>query len=130
MELILANFCLQHVPLAALIGNRIHWDELPQGIVNPAIVMHVISGLPIYTHQGPDGLEASRVQFDCRGNTAAERRSVYEALDARLSGYRGVYDGVKFGGVFRQSIQTRSDKDGADRWFTASVDYIIWWAAA
>jgi hypothetical protein len=130
MQLVLANLCLGHAPLAALIGTRIDWDEVPQGLGNPSIVMHLISGVPQYRMVGPDGLEASRVQFDCRGNTAAEARAVADALDARLSGYRGEFDGFRFGGAFRASRQSRSDKDGADGWFTASVDFILWWAAA
>jgi hypothetical protein len=92
--------------------------------------MHLVSGTPGYTMQGPDGLEASRVQFDCRGATAAEARAVADALDARLSGFRGIYGDFRFGGVFRQSRRSRSDKDGADRWFTTSMDYLIWWAVS
>lgn len=130
MQLVLANFCLQRPQLAAMIGNRIQWHELPQGDGNPSIVMHLISAVGGYTMQGPDGLEASRVQFDCRGDDEAQSRAVADQLDAVLSGYRGTYEGFKFGGVFRQSRRGRSDKDGADSWFTTSVDYLFWWAAA
>lgn len=130
MQIVLANLCLAHAPLASLIGNRIHWDEIPQGLSGPSVVMHLVSGIPGYTHSGADGLEMSRVQFDCSGTSAAEARAVADALDARLSGFRGTYDGFKFGGAFRQSRRSRSEKDGADGGFTASMDYLIWWAPA
>ncbi|MFP5432848.1 MAG: hypothetical protein ACLGIM_06975, partial [Alphaproteobacteria bacterium] len=84
MQLVLANLCLTHAPLVELIDNRIHWDELPQGLGNPSIVMHLITGVPGYTHAGADGLEFARVQFDCRGGTAAQARQVAAELDALL----------------------------------------------
>jgi len=130
MQLVLSNFLIASPSLAALIGNRAFWDELPQGLDNPAIVMFLISSVPGYTHQGADGLTSDRVQFDCRGRTADEARQVAAALDARLSGFRGTFEGVRFQGAFKQGHRTRSDKVEAIRWFTASVDYIIWSAAA
>lgn len=130
METVLAKLLLAHAPLAALVGTNVDWDEAPQGLSPPLIVMFLVTATPGYTHQGPDGLVSSRVQFDCRGTTAEQRRQIAEALDARLSGYRGTFEGVRFGGAFKQGHRTRSYKDGPSRWFTASVDYLIWSAAA
>lgn len=125
MQLVLANLLLEHAPLAALIGNRIHWDRLPRDVSRPAVVMHLVSDVPNYHLLGPSGLVDSRVQFDCQAGTAVEARAVAEALDARFSGFRGIYDGIKFGGAFRLSRRSRSDGD-SDVVFTRSMDFRIW----
>lgn len=130
MQTVLANLLLAHDPLAALIGNRVYWDELPQGQPHPAIVMHLVFGAPSYHMAGPSGLVESRVQFDCRGGTSAEARAVADALEVRLSGFRGDYEGVRFGGAFLVLSMSRSDKTDAMRWFTAKRDFQIWSARA
>lgn len=130
MELVLANLLFAHAPLAAMIGNRLHWDELPQGVTGAAGVMRLITSIPGMTYQGAIAQTEARVQFDWRASTADERRAIVDALDARLNGFKGVFDGIDFQGCFKQSHRTSSLKDGAARWFTASVDYQIWWAPA
>lgn len=130
METVLANMLLAHQPLADLVDDRVDWDEVPQGLIPPLVVMFLISSVPGYTYAGIDGMTRSRVQFDCRGTTREQARQVAEALGARLSGYRGIFEGVRFAGAFKQGHRTRSDRDGASGWFTASVDYLIWSATA
>lgn len=130
MQTKLAGLLLAHAPLAALIGNRIQWDTLPQGSPQPSIVMYVISGVTDYTMQGASGYVMTRVQFDCRGATAANARAVAEALEARLSGFRGEFGGYRFQGCFAQGQRTRFDKDSVTSWFTDSRDFTIHWAPA
>jgi len=127
MQTKLANLLLAHAPLAALVGNRVHWDTLPQGTAQPSVVMYVISGVTDYTMTRASGLVMTRVQFDCRGDKAADARAVADALKVRLSGLRTVFQGFRFQGCFQQSQRTRFDKDGPDKWFTDSRDFIIWW---
>ncbi|MET3925552.1 hypothetical protein [Devosia sp. 2618] len=129
METVLANLLLAHAPLAALVEQNIDWDEAPQGIEAPLIVMFLISTEPTYTYSGPVKLVGRRVQFDCRGRTREVARQIAEALDAKLSGYRGEFEGVRFGGAFKQGHRTRARTE-ASSWFTASVDYLIWSATA
>lgn len=130
MELILPNFLLAAAPIAGIIGNKVFWDELPQGMEGCSIIMFLISAPRGHTYAGPDSVHRDRVQFDCHATTADQRRLLAEALDARLGGYRGTFDGVQFQGVFKQGHRTRSDKDGASGSFTASIDYLIVWSAA
>jgi hypothetical protein len=130
MQSKLANLLLAHAPLAALVGNRIHWDVLPQGSAQPAIVMYVVSGVTDYVMSGESGYVTTRVQFDCRSTTAASARAVAEALKDRLSGFSDTFQGFKFLGCFEQSQRTRFDKDPASGWFTDSRDYQIHWAPA
>lgn len=130
MQTKLAGLLLAHAPLAALVANRIQWDTLPQGSAQPSVVMYVISGVTDYTMQGASGYVQTRVQFDCRGTTAASARAVAEALEERLSGFQGDFGGYKFQGIFMQGQRTRFDKDSATSWFTDSRDALFHWAPA
>jgi len=130
MQTKLAGLLLADATLAGLVSNRIQWDTLPQGSAQPSIVMYVISGVTDYTMQGAGGYVQTRVQFDCRGTTAASARAVAQALEARISGFLGEFEGFKFQGCFMQGQRTRFDDDGATSWFTDSRDAIFHWASA
>lgn len=130
MQTKLANLLLSHAPLAALVGNRIHWDALPQGSNQGSVVMYVISGVTDYTMAGASGYVATRVQFDSRGDTAAKARAIADQVEQKLSGFSGPFQGFNFQGVFQQGQRTRSEKDGPAAWFTDSRDFIIHWAPA
>lgn len=129
METVLANMLLAYAPLAGLVGSNVDWDEAPQGASAPLIVMFLITDQPSYTYSGGVRLAQYRLQFDCRGRTRVEARQVAEALDARLSGFQGVFDGVHFQGAFKQGARTRPRTDSA-AYFLRSVDYLIWSAPA
>ncbi len=130
LELHLANLVLAHAPLAAVIGNRCHWDELPQGEPDPSIIMHMISGVAGRTYSGSDGLTPAVVQFDCRGATAAQRDDVATLLAARLDGYRGPFGDIQIQSAFRIAHRTRSERDQPSARFVAMDDYRIWWRPA
>jgi hypothetical protein len=130
MQLILPNFLLDSGGIADRVGNRVFWDELPQGMSYPAIIMFLISQTRSYHYQGVSALTRARVQFDCRAATADDARQLAEALDARLGGYRGTFDGVSFEGAFKEGHRTSSGMVEATRWFQASTDYLIWWQPA
>ncbi len=126
MQLILPNFLLESEDIAGIVGNHVFWDELPQGLNYPAIIMFLISQPAFYHYQGVSALRRSRVQFDCRAATADDARQLAEALDGRLGGFNGTYDGVRIEGAFKQGHRTGSDLVGETRWFQASTDYMIW----
>ena len=130
MQQVLANLLLAHAPLKALVGTNLHWDTMVQGAPLPNIVMFVVSGVTDYTMAGASGYVQTRVQFDARGTSAAQARSVANALRDRLSGFRGLYSGFRFQGCFEQGQRTRFDKDGNVIWFTDSRDFIIHWSPA
>lgn len=130
MQTKLANLALEHAPLVALIGNRIHWRRMPQGLPMPNIVMHKISGVTDYTMAGVSGYVATRVQFDCKGGTLAEAQSVALALAARLSGFNGIFGGYSFQGCFLVNEGQDDGKDGTVDWYTERRDFMIHWAPA
>jgi hypothetical protein len=130
MQTVLANLLKTQASLVALVDDKIDWDATPQGLGLPSVVLYVVSGVVGYTYAGPSSLIVNRVQIDSRGRTAAEALMVALAVSQKLSGYRGVFDGIRFQGCFEQSQRTRHDKQDAVEWFTDSRDYMIHWASA
>lgn len=130
MQTKLANLLLAYAPLAALVGNRVQWDTLPQGTPVGTISMTVVSGITDYHMAGASGLVFARIQFDCRDATAAKARAIAEALKARLSGFRGNFEGYKLMGCFEAAQRTSFGKVDANAWFTDSRDYEITWGLA
>jgi hypothetical protein len=130
MQTVLANLLKSHAPLEALVGSTIDWDETPQGVALPSIVMFVVSGIIDYAYSGATGYVVTRVQFDCRGSTAAAARAVAVALDGKLSGFSGEFEGIEFQGCFARGQRTRHDKIDAKTWFTDGRDFEIHWAPA
>ncbi len=128
MQQVLANLLKTHAPLTALVGSKIDWDAAPQGSTLPYVVMYVVSGVTDYTMAGASGYVATRVQFDCRGSSASQARSVANAVAAKLSGFSGEFGGYHFQGVFAAGQRTRNDKDGPTTWFTDSRDFVFHWS--
>ena len=106
-------------------GDRLYWNVGEQGKPDPMAVLYLISGVPDYHMQGPSGLVESRVQIDCRAGTVAEALALARAIEARLSGYRGTQDGIKFKGIFKQSERARFDAEPKPGTHMHSADYQI-----
>ena len=124
----LAKLLIQSATLSALVGGtRIQWDTLPQGSPVGSISMSVISGITDYHMAGASGFVQTRVQFDCRDGSAVKARDIAEAMAARLSGFRGVFEGYQFQGCFEQNQRTSFGMVDSHKWFTDSRDYMISW---
>ena len=78
----------------------------------------------------PTDYAMNRVQVDSRARTAAQARAVGNEVTAKLSGFRGVYDGIQFQGCFQMMRRSSHDKADGKEWFTDSRDFTIHWAPA
>jgi hypothetical protein len=123
----LTSFLLADTALADLLGDgdRLYWNVKEQGKPDPSAVIYLITGLPDYHMAGPSGFVESRVQIDCRGATAADALELARAIEARLSGYRGVQGTTKFKGIFKQSERSRYDAQPAPGVHVQSADFQI-----
>lgn len=130
MQNVLASLLLSDTAIKNIVGNNVDWDVSVQGATGPRIIMFVISEPRVYRMKGEVKHYMTRVQFDCRANTALARRQLADALDAFLSGYKGTFGGIQFDGCFKDNHRTRFDMDGGTRWFQAQIDYRIFWAPA
>lgn len=89
----LRAYLIAVAPIAALIGDRVFPQQLPQGATLPAVTYQRIAGQSMIDHEGDAGLGRARIQIDCwgpTGNTGYQQSvDLAETIRAALSGYRG-----------------------------------------
>ena len=59
---------ISHLALMNVVGSRVYGAQLPQAATMPAITIHRISTIPLYTHQGRAGMK-SRIQVTVYADT-------------------------------------------------------------
>lgn len=131
MEGDLRAMLVGHAPLTALVGQRIYWDEVPQGADRPCIVMYLVSGSTGYHMQGPDKLTSARIQFDCQAVLSTDKWAMADALEALLSGYRGAVGGTYFDGMFLALGRDKTEPATNSGTFRVrQLDFEIWFRRA
>jgi hypothetical protein len=127
LEKSLIAYLLAFPALQFLVSSRINWLVKPQGAINPYIVMQVISGVREANYQTHDALSQTRVQVDCWGLTFASAKSVGDAVQLRLLGFRGAHIGTYFDGIFLDSERHGYDASQTpDKLYRVSIDLMIW----
>jgi hypothetical protein len=108
----------------ALVVDRVHPVILPQPVDLPAVVLNVVSVVPVMSHAGPSGLMKVRVQVDCYGKTYLDAAKVAQALRTLLSGFRGFARGSNVPAVFLEAERDLYDSDLV--LYRRSQDFIVW----
>lgn len=130
MEEALTALLLEDAGLAALVVDRVHWGRLPATVAGrPYVNLTVVGGLPTYHSKGQGGLCTSIVQADCWAESMENVMQVHRALEACLSGFSGIRDGINFRGIFVDAVRDLAgDTAGDERaLFRRSVDLTINW---
>lgn len=132
MEEALTAHLLASTSLAEMVGNRITWDERPQGEALPSVVFNLIDGAPEYSDEGTAGMSNARIQIDCwatdttgaNGSTTAKEvaRAVIAAMPIDMT-----RNGVEFQGVFLDATRDFPPETGPGgvQFFRRSLDYLI-----
>lgn len=81
--------------VAALIGTRFYWRQLPEAVSYPACRYMIVSSERRTAHDGYAGLETSSIQIDVISDTSASCRAVSAALRAALDGVKDATYGIK-----------------------------------
>lgn len=127
MEEALVALLLANVSVSALVDDRVHWLALPQGAQLPSIVLTVVTDIGQVTYQGINDLRDTRVQIDCYGESYSAAKTVARTVAGNLDGFKGVFSGVSFEGVFQDSEREGRDDDNLpDIIFRNSRDFRIW----
>ena len=119
---------LETPAVTALVGSRISPGRRPQAGPLPDIVLHIISGAPVYTDQGEAGLQENRIQIDCWALTYIAAKQVGEAVKSALSAYVGTAGGVTFQFVLLSAERDFNEPGSnvAEYFFRTSLDFIVW----
>lgn len=102
----LTQFLLGFPGIAAVAGDRIYPAPKPQGAAVPAITYTDISNVGSYSNDGADCLSKARYQLDHWANTKEDANRLEQATRTALSGFRGRWQGLNIGGVFRRNTWT------------------------
>lgn len=77
-------------PVAAIVGQRVHADELPQSAELPAVVILIVAAPRIANDvSGTAALAAALVQVDCWAATRAGADALAGAVEAAVTGSLG-----------------------------------------
>lgn len=117
--------------VAALVGDRATWAEIPQAQPRPLICLWGITGNPDYTMDGPNGLWSRSVQVDCWAERYAGAKALARAVIAALPAIRGTIGATDFQGVFvtderDMPAEGAAEGDTTERQFCVQVDLEIW----
>lgn len=127
MEKALRDYLLADTAIAAVIANRAYWMQRPQGATLPALVMTVISSVPVYEYTGAAPLVSARVQIDAYGAKYEAAKELARLVVARLGGQRVLQSGVNMR-FFK--VDERDDRGEAQTAgvavFRVSTDYQVW----
>lgn len=128
MEEALISKLLTDAGVAALVGARVYPVSRPQASPLPAIVLTTISSIPVYTDDGESGLEQSRVQIDCIGQSYADAKLTSRAVKASLSAFVGSVDGKEFQNILidgeRDFRESGSNVESYP--FRTVIDFQVW----
>lgn len=130
MEEDLVAALLAAAGVAALVGDRIDWNILPQGGGLPAIALHRITGGFSYTMKGRSSTSSPLVQIDCWGGTFKQAKSTARAVQAVLEGLHKAHP--RFQGVFVEDARDTFEAgdgpqpDGATNFHRSSLDVRVW----
>jgi hypothetical protein len=117
--------------LLGLVSTRVYPSTYAQGATAPAIRYMRVAGGPGLHMQGSDGLDAGLIQVDARAASAASALAVRDALIAKLHGFKGTQGATTFQLIELQGDRgIQFDDTGPTAYYTASLDFAIWAAAA
>lgn len=117
------------IAAASVAGDRIAWDERPQGQALPAASFQVISD-PMPQHlKGFDPLRRTLVQLDCWAETYAKAKQLKVQLIAALVPSQ-TGNGIRFDRMMIDSAQSGKEQLGETTVFRQRVDLGVWWATA
>lgn len=118
---------LAHTGLAALVGTKVYWDEVPQGTEPPFVVAINISDIKIQTLTGHLRIEAPTFQFTAYATTKKAAKAIGTQLKAALQDCSGVLSGITvqlINLITELSTLTRN-ADGTVQLYTTDLEFQV-----
>lgn len=119
--------------VAALVGDRVNWAELPAARPRPLIALWNITRPGDYTMDGPSGLEQAFIQIDCWADTYLEASTLADTVKAALEALNDTVGSTQIQGVFFTGRRDGRDPMAgapAQRYSRVSLDCGAWFGAA
>lgn len=117
--------------VSAVVGAGVSWFERNRDDALPVLVLTKVSPGRDYAHDGPDGLDGPRVQFDCLGSTGDEALALKRAVVACME-QPATVGNTLFHNAFLEGETwiPQGEQDGGEPLFQLSLDFIFYHQAA
>lgn len=116
---------LSTLAVSALVGTRVYFSIAPQDAALPRVIVHRISGVPVYHTTGQADLCESRVQVDCWATTGLAALRVARAVKfACRQGF--VKNGIDFPSITQTVERSSFSDDATARLHRVSLDFRVW----
>lgn len=127
IEEALTAYLLEHAGLAALVGSRVYWDEVPQGTEPPFVVAINISDVKEHTLDGQLSLESPTYQFTAYATTKKTSKAIGKQIKAALQDYVGVMSGVRVQLVrlLTELSTATHNADGTVQLYTTDLEFQV-----
>lgn len=115
--------------IAALIGDRFFWSDIPQGAERPFISCWNVTFGQGYTMAGPDGLIDVMLQLDVWGMSHGDAVDVARVVMDRFDGLQGTIGATDIRGVFfrgRRDSKEPMAGETAQPYYRRSIDVEVW----
>lgn len=112
-------------PVAAIIGTRVSWFERPRRGGLPCLVLTMASPGREWTHDGPDGLDRPRIQFDCWAESDTAAMALARVVLAEMESARTVADWVFHEAAIETHRTDMDDLEGGLKLFRVSMDLMF-----
>lgn len=125
----LRTFLLADTAIAAVVGDRVFEQVLPQGTAVPSIRIWIVDGKSQEHLEGGSGLAMDRVQVDCYASTPPAADSLSTLVRLRLQGHIGAMADTYVDGIVHLAGPRHGQDQptkGSDQWrFITSRDFEI-----
>lgn len=88
IEKSLLSFMLLYSDIVSLVGNRIVWNTIPEGMATPLIRLRTVSDTFVDNHQSKP-LSRATIEAHVLSNSKASCNDVAEKIKELFHGYRG-----------------------------------------
>ena len=110
--------------VAAIVGTRVAWMDIPQSWPLPNIRLQLITGGREQHLQGYFGKQQSRIRVECRAKTYAETVALAKAVEAASLGPTTVQD-VVLGRAMVETPRDLGDDPGTGFIHRRVTDYLV-----
>lgn len=128
MEEAFIDYLVTSSAIQNVVSDKIDWNIRPQSKNTPAISLHVVSSIPIYSDEGFSGLSSARIQMNHWALTYKLAKEASRATTARLTenGSKFIHGGFEFQVSFKEDEQDETEQGAAEELLhNVRTDFII-----
>ena len=96
----LRTFIAASTPITAIVGTRIHYNQLPQDSSREHIWYRLSSDTEDRTLDKAGGLHDASFDLECSAETEDEAQDLSDVIKARLDGYQGAAGNASVQAIF------------------------------